>query len=88
MVTKGQRFVSEDGGIEVTVRRVGNKNEKAIFGVRNLRNQRANYTVFIFKKSGGDPDRIQYKTDDPPTKSYETSADETVKVEIKLDASR
>jgi hypothetical protein len=79
----GSVFKAEDGGIEVTVLRVGSAKEIARFGIRNLKQQKATYTVIVHKKSGTDPDRIKYETDNPRNaEEYDLSADETVNIQI------
>lgn len=80
----GQTFRADDGGIEVVVLRVGSRNEKARFRIKNLNDERASYTIAVHRNSGVDPDRIKYETDNPHnTGEYELSADETTRVEIR-----
>jgi len=80
----GRAFTADDGGIRVTVLRIGGGSERARFGVENLKDDRATYTITIHRKSGTDCDRIDYKTYDPPTdRQFESSADETVGVSIR-----
>jgi hypothetical protein len=86
-ISQGQAFTAGDGGIKVTVIRVGSSKEKARFKVENLNAQKASYTVIVTRRSGADPDRIQYETDNPNNPGeYELSADETTGVEIKRNA--
>jgi hypothetical protein len=83
-ITPGQAFTASDGGIKVTVIRVGSSKERARFKIENLKTAKASYTVIVNRKSGADPDRIQYETDNPNnTGEYELSTDETTGVEIK-----
>lgn len=80
----GQAFTADDGGIKVTIIRVGSLKEKARFKIENLKTGKASYTVLVSRKSGLPADRIQYETDNPNnTGEYELSADETTGVEIK-----
>jgi hypothetical protein len=80
----GKTFTADDGGIRVTVIRVGGESERARFGVENLKEDRATYTITIHRKSGTDSDLIDYKTDDPPTdRQFESSADKTTGVSIR-----
>ncbi len=83
-IVVGKTFKADGGGIEVTVLRVGNRNEIARFRVTNLNKEKASYTIIVHRKSA-EPDRINYKTDDPPQNNgeYELSADETTGVEIR-----
>ena len=82
-VTAGQTFRAGDGGIEVTVLRVGSVTEKARFHIKNLTGEKATYTITVHRRSGG-PDRIDHKTDDPKhTGQHELSADETTGIQIR-----
>jgi hypothetical protein len=84
-VRVGQSFRASDGGIKVVVLRVGSASERARFAITNLNaGTAATYTITVHRKSGADPDRIKYETDNlnnPP--EYELSADETTGVEIR-----
>jgi hypothetical protein len=83
-ITVGRTFKADDGGIEVIVLRAGSRNEKARFRIKNLNDRRASYTITIHRKSGADPDRIKYETDNPNNPGeYELSADETTRIEIR-----
>lgn len=84
-IVAGQTFQSRDGGIMVTVLRVGSDKEKARFKITNLRAEKAAYTITVKRASGAAPDRIAYKTDDQGRTEYVLSADETVGVEITRD---
>lgn len=82
-VTAGQTFNAGDGGIEVKVMRTGNSKEKAIFEIKNLKADKASYTIIVKRASGAESDRIQYETDNPNNIGhYELSADETTDVEL------
>lgn len=83
-VTQGQVFTATDGGIKVTIIRVGHSKERARIRIENLKTEKASYTVIVKRKSGADPDRIQYETDNPNnTGEYELSPDETIGIAIK-----
>jgi hypothetical protein len=83
-VIAGQTFQSDDRGIEVNVVRVGSANHKARFRIKNLKPDKANYTITIYRKSGADPDRINYKTDNRNGfVDHELGADVTAAIEIK-----
>jgi hypothetical protein len=87
-VIVGQSFTAPDGGIKVTVIRVGARNQKARFKIENLKTERASYTIMVKRKSGADPDRIDYKTDDPNRSGeFELSADQTIGIEIRRNLS-
>lgn len=82
-IVAGQSFVSSDGKIRVVVVRVGSPSEKARFKIEKLRSEKGTYMIEIYKKLGGGPDRIDYKTDDPKgTDEQELSTDETTDVKI------
>jgi hypothetical protein len=83
-IVVGQTFKADDGGIELTVVQVGSRNEMARFRVTNLNKEKASYTIIVHRRSA-EPDRINYKTDDPPKNNgeYELSADETTGIEIR-----
>ena len=87
-VTPGRSFTAPDGGIDVTVLQVGSKNQGARFKIENRKTAMASYTIIVKRKSGADPDRIDYKADDPNgSGEFELSADETIGIEIKRDPS-
>jgi hypothetical protein len=86
-IVAGQTFKSPDGGIMVTVLRVGSDKEKARFKITNLRTEKAAYTIIVKRRSGAEPDRITYKTDDQGRTEYELSTDETIGIEITRDPS-
>ena len=83
-VVAGQTFKSDDSGIEVTVVRAGKEKEKARFRITTLKADKAVFTIVVYRKSGADPGRINYKTANlnSPTE-YELTADETAAIEIK-----